>query len=424
MRNFLTNIINKKIDNSNVNSEFKKLKRDLEIKKIFDIFSSNINNYQIRFVGGCVRKILKKEKIDDIDLAVDANPHEVKSILKNNKIKFFEIGINHGTITAILNNKKFEITSLRKDIKNYGRHADVEFTKNWHEDASRRDFSINCIYADLDGNLYDPFDGKKDLKKNKIRFIGDPEARIQEDYLRILRYLRFFLDYSDQAHDNSVKKKILKNISGINQISKDRLLDELRKIFKSKNIFKINDDKFIIQILVLVFPELKNISLLTKINDYALDILSSKNFIFWLSILIIDKSDNVNYFLYKYNLSNEDKKRIKFLYKHYNNFEDKNFFLEKNVKKLIYFNEKSFVVDLIDLKICVSKKESIKINKLKDFLINIEKPIFPIKAQNLIEKYNLKEGKDLGDKLKKIEQVWVENNFQISNQEVIKIVNN
>ena len=424
MKNFLLKFIKQKNINLNTNLKFENLKKKYEIKKIFNIFSNDLNNCQIRFIGGCVRKALSNENIDDIDLAVDLTPEEVKLILKNNNIKFFETGIEHGTITAKINNEKLEITSLRRDIKSYGRHADVEFTKKWYEDAARRDFSINCIYADLEGNLYDPFEGKRDLKNGKVKFIGNAENRIREDYLRVLRYIRFFLDYSNQPHDLDIQKKILKNISGINKISKERLLNELEKIFKSKNIFKINDDEFLVKILNLVFPELKNIHLLKKLNDQALEILQSKDFLFWLSILIIDETDNTEYFLYKYKLSNNDKKRIKFLYQNYPKLNDNNFFSEKNFHKLVYYNDKSLVIDLIDFKICVSKKDITKMIKLKKLIIETNKPIFPIKAKNLIEEYNLKEGRELGTKLKKIEDVWVQNNFKITNQEVNRIINN
>ena len=424
MKNFLLKFIKQKNINLNTNLKFENLKKKYEIKKIFNIFSNDLNNCQIRFIGGCVRKALSNENIDDIDLAVDLTPEEVKLILKNNNIKFFETGIEHGTITAKINNEKLEITSLRRDIKSYGRHADVEFTKKWYEDAARRDFSINCIYADLEGNLYDPFEGKKDLKNGKVKFIGNAENRIREDYLRVLRYIRFFLDYSNQPHDLDIQKKILKNISGINKISKERLLNELEKIFKSKNIFKINDDEFLVKILNLVFPELKNIHLLKKLNDQALEILQSKDFLFWLSILIIDETDNTDYFLYKYKLSNNDKKRVKFLYQNYPKLSDNNFFSEKNFHKLVYYNDKSLVIDLIDFKICVSKKDITKMIKLKKLIIETNKPIFPIKAKNLIEEYNLKEGRELGTKLKKIEDVWVQNNFKITNQDVNRIINN
>jgi len=180
---------------NSLNLSFQKLRKETEVKKIFKVIEEFSATSEIRYVGGCVRKIINNEVIDDIDLAVNLNPDEVSKILKKNNIKFYKTGIDHGTITAFTNGDKFEITSLRKDIHTDGRHAKVEFSKDWKEDASRRDFTINSIYADIDGNLYDPFEGKKDLQNGKIEFIGDAEKRIQEDYLRILRYIRFFINY-------------------------------------------------------------------------------------------------------------------------------------------------------------------------------------------------------------------------------------
>ena len=142
--------------------------------------------------------------------------------------------MSHGTITVVFGEKSYEITSLRKDVSTDGRHADVKFTSDWKEDASRRDFSINSIYSDLDGNLFDPYDGKLDLKNGKINFIGNPDERIKEDYLRILRYIRFFLNYSNIPHDEKIKRIIKQNINGVKNLSKERLIDELRKIFISK----------------------------------------------------------------------------------------------------------------------------------------------------------------------------------------------
>ena len=175
---------------------FQKLNKESEINKIFKAIGEFSNNSEIRYVGGCVRKVINNEVIDDIDLAVNLNPDEVSKILKKNNIKFYETGIEHGTITALINKKKFEITSLRKDILTDGRHAKVEFSNDWYEDALRRDLTINSIYADIDGNLFDPFNGKKDLENGEVKFIGVADARIKEDYLRILRYVRFFINYS------------------------------------------------------------------------------------------------------------------------------------------------------------------------------------------------------------------------------------
>ena len=181
---------------SSLHSKFKKIKEKTEIEKIFEAVEQFSDTSEIRYVGGCVRKIINNELVEDIDLAVNLSPSEVSKVLKKNNIKSYETGIKHGTITALINQNKFEITSLRKDIATDGRHAKVEFLNDWQEDASRRDFSINSIYADIDGNLFDPFNGKKDLENGEIKFIGNVEKRIKEDYLRILRYIRFFLNYS------------------------------------------------------------------------------------------------------------------------------------------------------------------------------------------------------------------------------------
>ena len=194
---------------------FRKLVSSDDIKELFKSFNTFSKDAEIRFVGGCIRKLIQDEEIDDIDLSTNLKPEKVIEILKNNKINYYETGIDHGTITAVIQNQSFEITTLRKDTKTDGRHAQVEYTNNWLEDASRRDFTINAIYSDLDGNLFDPFSGKKDLKDGLVKFIGDPATRVKEDYLRILRYLRFFLGYSKNQHDKNTIKIIKQNLSGL-----------------------------------------------------------------------------------------------------------------------------------------------------------------------------------------------------------------
>ena len=139
-----------------------------EARIIFSHLNEIGKESKVKFVGGCVRKALSGENIDDIDLATTHEPQEVKKILSKNDIKVIESGITYGTVTAILNEKKFEITTLRKDISTDGRHANVQFTSDWEEDAQRRDFTINAIYADIEGIIFDPLNGISDLQKGKI----------------------------------------------------------------------------------------------------------------------------------------------------------------------------------------------------------------------------------------------------------------
>ena len=423
MKDLILKLFNIKKKRSFKDRQFLKFKNSEEILKIFNSFSSYSDDTEIRFVGGCLRKILNKEESDDIDLATNVNPDTVKNILESNNIKYHETGIDHGTITAIINKKKFEITSLRKDILTDGRHAKVTYTNNWIEDASRRDFSINSIYSDLDGNLYDPYNGRADLKNGLVKFIGDPEKRITEDYLRILRYLRFFLNYSKQDHDEKIKKIIKKNISGIKHLSKERLIDELKKIVLSEKFTKISFDQFSMNILELIFPELKNLSLYGKINSDALKFFKNKDFIFRISLCIIDETDNANYFLYKYNFSNKDKKRILFLKENFKNLDSKNFFKKYNLLKILYHYDSLYLEDLIDFKIFNSKSRFKDLIQLKQTVLESNKPIFPIKTKKLIEDYNLVEGKELGIKIKKLENIWINNNFKISKEEIEKTIN-
>ena len=402
--------------------DFENLNKKTNIEKIFRSISNFSEKSEIRYVGGSIRKIINKEKIDDIDLATNITPVKVCEILKKNNISFYESGIAHGTITAKVNDYKFEITTLRKDISTDGRHAEVEFSNDWHEDASRRDFTFNAIYADLHGNLYDPFNGKKDLESGNVKFIGSPEKRIKEDYLRILRYVRFFLNYSKVDHNESLKKIIKQNINGISKVSPDRLLDELKKIVLSDGFAKLTKDKFCQEIITLVFPQLINLGIFKNINDYSKKLIEKKDFIFLISLMIIDDTDNSEYFIYKYNISNEDKKRIRFLSNIYSKNLDKSIFKEKNLWKILYYNGKDYLIDLINFKILQNKKLDKDLVKLKIFFSNQEPPKLEIKAKTLIEKFNYKEGKELGNKLKEIEEFWIENLFKISDQELNKII--
>ena len=423
----MNNLINKfffRSQNLNlINLGFENIK-NTEIEKIFNAISSFSLNSELRYVGGCVRKIINKEKVDDIDLAVNLDPEDVCKALNQNNIKYYESGIKHGTITALINNVKFEITSLRKDVVTDGRHAKVKFSTNWKEDASRRDFTINSIYADLKGILFDPFDGKKDLEDGKIVFIGDPEIRIKEDYLRILRYIRFFVSYSKNKHDPKIIKLIKKNLSGVFNISSERLLDEFKKLIRSKGFFKLTKDKECLEIISLIFPQFKNIFIFNKLNGFAKNNFTKVDFIFLLSLMIIDGTDNVNYFIYKFNISKKDQKRLLFLDSFFSQKITNKTFLEKNLNKIFYYNGLDILIDVIHFKIFKSNKIDLNLLEMIEIFKNKPIPLMPFKANLLMEKYNIFEGKELGIKLKEIEKVWTDNNFQISEKEVEKIVNN
>ena len=407
----------------NISASIKDLSTHKKVDQIFKAIKQNSTSGEIRYVGGCIRKILNNEVVDDIDLATNLEPQEVCEILKNNNIKFYESGIEHGTITAMIDNFKFEITTLREDVETDGRHAKIKFSKDWKKDASRRDFTINSIYSDDAGNLFDPFNGKKDLENGYIKFIGEPDKRIKEDYLRILRYLRFYSNYSKHHHDTDVIKKIKINIGGISKLSKERLFDELKKITNIKTLEKLSKDKTSSEIFLMIFPEIKNLDFFSKLKPHSFNLAREFDFIFLLMLMILDNSDNADYFLYKFNISNKDKKRIKILDNFYRENSSKKITLN-DLNKIFYFSGKQAVIDILNYKIFKSKKLDLKLKEFKDHFINKIIPIMPIKADLLMSKYKISKGKILGDKIKSIEEKWVENNFNISDQEVENILKN
>jgi poly(A) polymerase len=214
-------------------------------KKIFKILNKD-KKKQAMFVGGCVRKYLTNDNVDDIDIATTLTPEEIIAKFSNSDFEIKKTGIEHGTLTLVINKKAFEITTLREDVSTDGRHAKISFTEDWKKDSERRDFTINAIYLDEFGNVYDPQFGVKDLKNKKIRFIGDPNKRIREDYLRILRYIRFSIQYKNYEHDDETSKAIKVNLDGIAKLSKERIYLELKKIIKLKNFSDILKSKFLL----------------------------------------------------------------------------------------------------------------------------------------------------------------------------------
>ena len=184
-----------------------------------------------RFVGGCVRNALIGAPIDDIDIATTLTPDAVVAALKAAGLRSVPTGIEHGTVTGLSEHQPFEITTLRRDVSTDGRRATVAFTTNWAEDAGRRDFRLNALYADADGVILDPTgQGFDDALAGRIVFVGEPEGRIREDYLRILRFYRFYAWYGRGAPDAAAVAACAALAEGVEQLSAERVSKELLKL--------------------------------------------------------------------------------------------------------------------------------------------------------------------------------------------------
>ncbi len=392
------------------------------IKQIFKILNEGTEEQQAMFVGGSVRKYLLNQKVDDIDIATTLKPNEIIKKFENSKITVKKTGIEHGTLTLVLGSNHFEITTLRKDISTDGRHASVLFTDSWENDSKRRDFTFNAIYLDQNGKIFDPQSGVKDLKNKKIKFIGNPDERIKEDYLRILRFIRFSIEYSNFDFEQETLRAIQKNLSGITKLSKERIYSELKKILKLKNFYEIQKNREFLKIFNLIFPEFKyldritNLSLIIKLKPK----ISNKNNI--LALLLIDGSNNHEYFSHKYNIENETKEHLIFCAKHFKEIQvNKNFF-KKDLTKNVFIFGKERVKSLLFL------NDVIKKNPKNDELIknlskieNISIPKFPITGEYLLNK-GIKSGKKMGDAIKEIKSKWLENNFNLDDEQLAKTI--
>ena len=207
-----------------------------ELKELMRLLSSSGKECYI--VGGAVRDLLLGyKKFKDIDLTTSLSVEQLKQIFDQNQIRFDDRALKYGCLTVRNKKRNFQITSFRKDIRTFGRAADIEFVENIEEDAKRRDFTINAIYCSYSGQIIDPLGNLEDLNKIKLDFIGDPEIRIKEDYLRILRFFRFVavLDLKDENVASNKLPIIKKHINGISDLSYERVASEIRKILLARS---------------------------------------------------------------------------------------------------------------------------------------------------------------------------------------------
>ncbi len=395
--------------------------RNKDLKFIFKKLQEDIPRDKVaaRYVGGCVRKYLSNEKIDDIDIATILTTDQIKEKFKDTNLKVIDTGAKHGTVTIVSENHKVELTTLRKDIKTDGRHAEVEYTDNWQQDSERRDFTINAIYMDTNGKLYDPQMGIVDLKNKNIKFIGDPQKRIEEDYLRIVRFVRFKVMY-DIVVEPTTSNAIKQNLDGIKKISRERILIELLKILSLKNFLTINQSSNLKEIFSMTFPEflyLNRLERLKKVYQYSeahLDIL--------LAVMLIDEKGNHEYFTHKYNTSNKIKETLKKFNENLTKLKNDKEFFNKNLIKNVYINGKNHLIALNLINFSINSKAKVNdFSKTLHRILKIKVPVFPIDGDTLKHK-GMQEGQTLGNVLKTLEREWINNNFKISNERVDEII--
>ena len=377
-----------------------------EIKFLFGILLNGHD--EVRLVGGCVRNYILGKKINDYDLATKYRPEELINIFEKNNVKYYKSGIDFGTITAIINGKSFEITTLRKDIKPDGRHTLVEFTDNYEIDAARRDFTINALYCDINYNIYDYFNGISDIKNGILRFIGNPEKRIIEDNLRILRFFRFYSYYSYSLDYKSLKA-CEKFANKICNLSKERIAKELKSLFESKYPLNALLKMQSINIIQIIFGKklsFKYLEIFYSINA----IIHNYKFNYLVPIVILIIENNIDY---KFLITKKEKNFVSILLKNRINEID-----EFEIKKLLFnYKDKDLVKDIIMVNICINyKKEYLELLKNID---NIDIPKFNINAKVLqINGFN--NSKKYSLILEKMKDIFIESNFSMNKDDIMK----
>lgn len=213
--------------------------RQRATQTVFDVLEGA--GYEARVVGGAVRNTLLDAPVTDVDFATTATPDDVMRAARGAGLKAVATGFDHGTVTLVVESIPFEVTTLRRDIETDGRHARVAFTTDWSEDAARRDFTINALYCDRAGTVVDPVGGLADIAQRRVRFIGDPNHRIQEDYLRILRFFRFTACYANGEPDRHGLASCRKLRDGLDHLAGERIAAELSKLLIAPHAAEVID---------------------------------------------------------------------------------------------------------------------------------------------------------------------------------------
>src|ERR1700742_2709021 len=246
---------------------------------------------EARFVGGAVRNALLGAAVIDIDIAVPMPPSEAIARLVARNIKVVETGIEHGTVTAVAGSHAFEITSLRRDVETDGRHAVVQFTDDWAEDAARRDFTINAMYAAADGEIFDYATGVEDIVAGKVRFMGDPRTRIAEDYLRVLRLFRFHAWYGKGDMDAEGLRAAAEARDKLETLSAERVAKELLRLLEAGSPAPVLRVMAATGILSELLPGALNLPRLERLVEIDADNLFPRDPVLRLAALLPDNPD-------------------------------------------------------------------------------------------------------------------------------------
>lgn len=384
-----------------------------QTQKLINAFAKYGKQQELRFVGGAVRDGLLGIKVEDVDAATTLTPEEVSKLLEKEQILVIPTGIKHGTVTAIIDKRNFEITTLRHDTFCDGRHAQVSFTDNWQGDAARRDFTINSLYLAVDGELFDYFGGIEDLRAGRIRFIGEAKERIKEDYLRILRFFRFFAYYGKEEIDKDGLYACSFLADGINNLSGERIQQEMLKLLAAPRAHRALELMGRSGILTQIFGfSLRHIP--PSVNE-----LGSADLRLTLLLLSagIPSTEALKIMAKRWRISGGLEKLLNSIISQINSVAEG---LDiAGQQRLIRALGAEIFSAIVTIKQALEPSESYQ--KMLSLAQNWQIPTFPLKGDDLIE-LGIAEGRELGQILKKLEKSWEESDYKLSKEELIKMI--
>jgi poly(A) polymerase len=386
----------------------------------------NSEESEARFVGGAVRDALMGKPIQDIDIATPLHPEKVMELLTTHHIKVIPTGLKHGTVTAVVGNQQFEITTLRRDVACDGRHAEVAFTDDWQADAARRDFTMNAISCSMDGTIHDYFSGLQDIKDGIIRFVGLPHQRITEDALRILRFFRFAATYNLQLDGVALSACAL-HADLLGNLSGERIQWEMFKLLAAPDPTTILTTMQEHRIIGFLLPCEVTLTILPRLLTLEKELCIPITALRRLAALLRTCPDitlaQLEAMAEQWKLSLRQRTNLRQLVLPGIAITPKLTMAKQ--KKAIRTIGKQLFAELVILSWAEANMQAEKLQQLRENFCTMllladtwEPPVFPLTGNDLLS-HGIKEGKPLGTWLKKAESWWEESDYRLTKEQIL-----
>ncbi len=400
--------------------------KERPLQALFDAL--NREGGEARVVGGAVRNTLLGTKVSDIDVATTHVPQETVRLAQEAGFKTVPTGIEHGTVTVVVKGTPFEVTTLRHDIETDGRHAKVAFGTDWEADAQRRDFTINALYAKADGTVIDTVGGLNDIETKTLRFIGDAEQRIREDYLRILRFFRFFAWYGSGRPEAEGLRASARLKDGLAQLSSERVWAELKKLLSAPDPSRALLWMRQAGVLTTILPESEKwgIDAIHALVRTESDLGWQADALLRLESIVPPDTVRLEAMGKRLKMSNAERARIE-AWGRADAIKPE--LSEQALKKIIYRGSSQAVIDRIRLAYAAARQDAAGSDdamiraggfaRLLETAQNYDAPVFPVTGGDLLE-LGVEKGPHLGEELRRLETFWIDSGFSLDRAALLR----